>query len=123
MSETAVEVTERELVIQGLREFADFLEAHPTIPASQQNFLSYVYTREELAKIARLTSWQKVYEGDNYFTLRKTFSSGARFDVYTERSQVCRKVVTGTRTVAATPEHEEEIVEWVCEDAALLGGR
>jgi hypothetical protein len=125
LSKPIAEMTDRELVIAGLREFADFLDAHPAIPATPQKFLCCILDRDEFLKLARVTSWRKVYESPNFFTLRKTFGSGAELDVYTDRENVCRKVVKGTRFVAAQPAteaHEEEIVEWVCEEASLLAG-
>lgn len=38
-----------------------------------------------------------------------------------ERSQVCRKIVTGTKVVPAytIPERVEEDVEWVCDEPLL----
>jgi hypothetical protein len=121
----AHEPTARELAIAGLRQFADFLDAHPTVETREQRFLIYVESREELADYARLTTWEKVYESNDWFMLRKRFGRGAVLEVYTDRSKVCRKVVKGTRLVPpqpATDAYEEEIVEWVCDDASLLAG-
>lgn len=41
-------------------------------------------------------------------------------DITAPREAVCRKVVVGTEIVPAQPEHEREIVEWVCDEASLL---
>ena len=117
--------SERERVIDGLREFADFLEAYPTVRADEQRFMIYAQNREVLANYARLTTWEKDYgNGDTgYFTLRKRFGSGAVLEVFTDRSHVCRRVVTGRRIVPARPaveEHEEDVVTWEC-DGSLLG--
>src|SRR4051812_18673103 len=68
--------TARERAIAG-RQFADFLEAHPTVEATEQRFLIYVQTRDELADYARLTTWEKGYDSGDWFMLRKRFGSGA----------------------------------------------
>ena len=91
-------------VSESLRALATFLEEHPEIDMDGQNItlLKYCMERDEVATIARAGSWQKVY---------------------TDRAQVCRRVVVGKRTVPAVPAqpaHEEDIVEWVCEDEPLL---
>ena len=117
----ATATTAREQLIEGLRELADFLAATPQLELSAQTYNIYVESREELAAIARLSSWRKEFIGD-YFILRKTFA-GLTLDVYTKRESVCRAVVTGQRVVPAqpaSPEHVEDIVEWVCDDAVLL---
>jgi hypothetical protein len=108
--------------IQGLRDLADFLEQHPGVPAPTYNTLNVGgESREDLARIARLCPWQKDFGGE-YFSLRKIFKGPLTLDVYVSRDQVCRKIVTGTRIVPAVeaqPEREEEVTEWVCEDALL----
>lgn len=116
-----ITTTEREHLIEGLRRLADFLAVTPQIELSPQIYNVYVESREELAAIARLGSWQKHYVGD-YFVLRKSFA-GVTLDVYTNRQSVCRAVVTGQRVVPAQPaqpERVEDVVEWVCDDAVLL---
>lgn len=117
-------IAERVAEIAGLRALADFLDAHPDIVPSSQTYNVYVNSREELARIARATTWQKVYVG-NFFILRKMFG-GIQLDVYTDRELVCKPVVTGKKIVEAVPaqpEHEEDIVEWVCEHESLLADR
>ena len=120
---TEQERARREDFIRGLRDMADFFAQHPTVKLpSTECFNVFVTTREELAEHARVTSWEKVYEGP-WFMLRKHFSEDLRLEINTDRQTVCRKVVTGTRVVPAKPaveEHEEETFEWVCDDASLL---
>ncbi len=118
-------MTEQERLdaIQGLRDVADFLDAHPGVPAPRWVTMNVpIDTKEELAQIARLSSWGKDYSG-SYFALRKKFAGELTLDVYVERQKVCRKIITGMRMVPAEPakpEREEAIEEWVCDDAALL---
>lgn len=115
---------ERAQMIRGLHDLAEFLAAQPAITPCSQTYNVYVTDRDELTRIARLGSWRKVYNGP-YFSLVKDFSGGVRLEVFTDRSTVCRKVVTGQRTIPAQPatdERVEDIVEWQCDDAVLLGG-
>jgi hypothetical protein len=112
---------ERADAIQGLRDLADFLEQHPGVPAPTYNALLVSSTKEMLTRIARMASWTKDYGGE-YFSLKKEFLGGLTLDIYTSRSEVCRKVVVGERVVPARPaepERVEEVVEWVCEEALL----
>lgn len=122
MSESAVaeaKTDERAQALADMRALLDFIEQHPEIAMPTFNtVLVRVNTRDDLAAIARLGSWEKVYNGE-YFSLVKQFGTHT-LDVFTDRSVVCRKVITGTRTVPATAEHVEEVTEWVCEDGSLL---
>ncbi len=106
---------------QGLRELADFLDAHPEIDASVQSYNVFVRTSAELAKIARLTSWEKKYDGA-YFMLRKTFSDGLNLDINIQRQEVCKRVVIGRQVIPAVtiPEYTEDVIEWQCADSSIL---
>lgn len=119
-------MSEHRAFAAALRELADFIESDERIPLPSNLMVNvFCRSREELADVARAASWQKEYN-DVWFMLRRTFG-GERviFDVNTERSEVCRKVVTGSVVVPAkpaVPEHVEETFEWVCDDVALLAG-
>lgn len=114
---------ERLDAIQGLRDMADFFDANPRIPPPRWQTLNVpCESREDLAELARMTSWTKTYS-EYYFALQKKFGGNLTLDVYVPREQVCRKVVTGTKVIPAVeaqPEREVEVTEWVCEDVALL---
>jgi hypothetical protein len=111
--------TRREGYIAGLRALADFLEQHPDMPTPYYDTINiFVPTREEIATIARLTSWEKEYQ-TTYFVLRKMFGDDLRLEVNIDRGAVCRKVVTGTKTVPAQPEHTIEEYAWVCDEPIL----
>jgi hypothetical protein len=119
--------TNREAVIAGLRELADFLEAHPTLPAATMGrTIIYVEDKALLAQVAREGgSWRKDFS-ENWFSLEKSFGGGVQLDVYTDRAKVCRAVVVGKEmlpAVAALPEREVDKIEWVCDDAVLAGAR
>jgi len=116
--------TERAAFVKGLRELAAFLEAHPTLPLPVAPSLNaFVYTKEAMAAIARTPGvrWEKHAAGD-FFALRVNFSGEHYYDVNVSRSEVCRKVITGTRFVPAQEARQEEITEWVCDGEPLLAG-
>lgn len=118
---TPTEAIVTESVTKGLRDLADFLDAHPDVRLNDPSHMVYVFSRDTLAAIARIGGWRKVYTND-YFNLVRDFDGGVSLQVFTDRASVCERVVVGTKTVPAVPEHQAEIVEWVCEEASLLAG-
>ena len=124
------EITARAQFVSALRELADFIEAHPSLPVPFTSMQANVFvsTKTQLAELARTPGvfWEKTVD-NNYFWLRKRFGQlrdngyGASYDVNISRSEVCRKIVKGTRIVPAQPEHEVEEVEWVCDEPLLRG--
>ncbi len=113
----------RAATIKGFRDLADFLEQHPGVPAPHYSTLNvFCNDRESIAVVARQSSWEKGYNA-HWFYLRKEFGEDVTLEINVSRETVCRRVVTGKTIVAATPEREVDVVEWVCEDASLLAGR
>lgn len=127
-------------VADKLRNLADWLDAHPNVRVSHVQASSYdgevvaqdysPETAEDLAALARSVGgkWEKVApEGSTTFQLRQEVMPGYVISLVAWRSQVCTKVVTGTREVevpdpaAPLVTVEEEIVEWRCEPL-LAGG-
>lgn len=116
MKEMTSEIKRRAAFIQSLRDCVEFLESHPGITAPRYVDMNvFVNDREAIAVHARAASWEKIYNGE-WFYLRKEFGPDLRLDITAPRDTVCRKVVTGTRTVPAQPAREVEQVEWVCEE-------
>lgn len=115
--------TERAEFIRGLRECADFFEAHPSVDVPyEQQIDIFVTDKAELAAIARVASWRKDWR-DSWLTLRKSFGAYWKLNVNLDRQQICKKVVTGERiipAVPASPERTVETFEWVCEEPSLL---
>ena len=116
----------RDQYIQGLRDVADFLAAHPTLPTPTEHQLSvYNFGEDETLLLARriakqLGSFKKNESGGN-LVLEKTFGPiTLRFVLL--RKYICQRTVVGTRNVerrviplnAKTEIVEEEIVEWKC---------
>lgn len=132
---------------QGLREIADWLDAHPEVPmphlSSTQTgkwedvlsiFLVSGDQRAALATIARaMGEFEKVADGEDFRVVRR-FGSIAVV-AQADRDEVCERVVTATReetvevpdpeALAAVPKvsvtRTVEDVEWVC--SPLLGRR
>jgi len=117
----------RAAFINGLRQFAAFLEEHPELPCpGQENHLVPAGDKAGLLAIMRAAPgvrWHKDFNGGNYFSVTTTFDGGHVYDVYVERGQVCRKVVTGRRIEPAKPEHEVEEFVWECAEPLLAGGQ
>lgn len=117
--DTAEALASRAAFIHALRECADFLEQHQSVkvPVGVTTvFNAFVDSKDELAAHARVTSWEKCYQGD-YFFLKKSFGGRVSIEINADRALVCRRVVTG-KTIK--PAEEVDTVEWVCDDPAVL---
>ena len=113
--------TAREKFIEGLREAADFLDAHPGLPTQFGPIACNVFvdTKEEFATFARMGGWAKNANGEWFFLTRTIGSLQYEINIY--RRKVCRRVVTGTRDVPAAPAHVIEDVTWNCDEPILAG--
>ncbi len=108
---------ERGQMIQGMRDCADWLEAHPEAEHIDVN--AWIFDRgssnEEIAEIVKaMGSVEKNYSGEDLF-IKKMFG-GMQITYCVNRSAVCERIVTGTKTSPAqfTPEQTVEVVEWRC---------
>jgi hypothetical protein len=109
----------------GLRELADWYEAHPTIELpTTQRFDIFLDNKAEFAAIARaMGTLEKVVTGDDSYSfviLKKSFGP-VSLDANASRDEVCVSRQVGTRTVTRqvatdykTIEVEEPIIEWDC---------
>lgn len=79
-------MTERQAIIQGFRELADFLTAHPTVPITKHTMNEFLDTRDEWEGIrsAPGTGWTE-RASDEFFVLRRTFAGGVAIEVNAER--------------------------------------
>jgi len=120
---------------EGLRQAADFIEAHPEIDLPEDTLTCYgLYSKDKAATVAKALSsggrCDKVFE-DTLVTLKRMFGVITLRYIGT-RSNVCEQVRVGTRLVPeqfvpprpateaqTIPEHEEAVYEWRC--APLLG--
>ena len=112
--------------VASLRAAADFFESHPGAPAPIYRITlnMFVYTREELERIARsVGAADKGVSGEWYF-LRRKFGGFLQMDWNVPRGEVCEARVVGTRVIPARPAEPEravDIVEWDCQP--VLGER
>lgn len=129
----ALDARQREW-IEGLRELADFLEAHPAIlnPVSTFMMNQFVYGDDAKTRIRMMVrgtgKWEKTPKGD-FFCLSRPFGPHT-VDINTSREEVCEKVQVGTREVEVQdPEIlktvpmvtvNEPVYEWECHN--LLDG-
>lgn len=123
--DTTTESNDRRDYVQGLRELADFIEAHSDVPLpwpSAQN--AFIADKTGLAAIARACGgrWEK-NATESFFFIRKAFTGGHAYEVNVTRETVCHKVRTGTHIEPATPEREVETFKWVCDEPLLAGGQ
>ncbi len=121
--------TEHEALAAGLRDLADWIEAHPELTLPQVDVKAFPQDEAEPPHV-----WTKALGGKvekdysnvvSLFYLRKPFGP-VPFSVVYNRSTVCKRVVKGTETVEvpaveAQPARveEREIVEWVCDEPIL----
>lgn len=111
----------RAAFIQGLRDMADFLEKTPNVTHPSMSILNaYVSTKEDLARNARATSWEKIWDSPSYFSLRKTFCEDLIMEIFTDRSTICRQVEVGEKIIPAQEARVEKVYEWKCDDASLF---
>ena len=110
-------------IVKELREMADVLEKIPfdLRDGEQLSNLTNIYlhcaTKESFSRHTRaLGSFTKVADGD--LNAIKNVGEG-RIVVWIGQAQVCERIVTGKKTIAAVPEREEEIVEYKCPDSFL----
>ena len=121
---------DRRALIQGLREFADFLENTTAPMPCGAQFDAFIYTKEDLGKTAKDIGgkFEKFFCAE-WAGLRRRFGP-IRYDVNVKREQVCRLVVTGTKEVpervipeTVIPAHIEDITTWECDEPILEGSR
>ena len=118
--------TERQEWIQGLRDFADFLETTEAPLPCGGGFDAFIYSKEDLGKTAKAIggNFEKFFVVE-WAGLRRQFGP-IRYDVNVKREHVCKLVVTGTKEVpervipeTVIPAHSEDITEWKCDDPIL----
>ncbi len=114
----------------GLRELADFAEAHPETFAPYMGLTCNLFprTRENFSRQARDLGKANKVDMSSYYGLQREFGPHS-VQLLINREQVCERVQTGTRTVTVpdpdvdvpTVEIEEPVYEWQCPDSILAG--
>lgn len=119
--------------VESLRKMADFFAARPELKIPYvSDIYAFVYTKDELVAVARQLGSCEKGASDSFFYLKKTFGC-IQVTWNLNRSQACRKVITGKKLVPeqrieAVPEkvipaHEEDLYEWHCDEPLLAGGK
>lgn len=102
-------------LISGLREFADFLEAHPDLPMGRARQLDvwfgYVPTGQTHEPAMR--QWATAFrtfekKTDEFLFMLKRAFGGLTVTVRADRDKVCRKMTL-----------VKEVTEWVCPESLL----
>ena len=124
--------------IQGLRNAADFFEAHPEIGMPGEPCFSYygdvneksVDSREGLAEFARIVGGRIDKDASDHYLTLTAKKRGFTLRAVAIRSQVCQQVAVGTKiepahTIPAqaemtVPEREVPVYEWRC--PSILAG-
>lgn len=117
----------------GLRELADWVEAHPdkALPGKEINCYSLNERGDAAAILSALKPCRKEY-GDEMFYIRRDFGPITLSYVF-YRAKVCVAKVVGKKVIAEvrepartielpekiTPEHTEDIIEWDCSEPLL----
>ncbi len=127
--------SERDELVAGLRELADFLDSPRglELPSLAVAATAWPYdyhprtydrvpggAKATMRRAARaLGKADKRHEG-HFFSLLRKFGP-VRLELTTSREQVCEKVIIGTKEVPEVtyPARTEDVVEWVCSDSLL----
>ena len=113
--------------IDGMRKFLNFAEETGLDFAIPSTIYRACGSAEEFsAAVKKLGSFTK--DSDDYsLNAKKSFPGGLTLEVYVPKSQTCKRVVIGKKTVPfkeaqvipAVPAHEEDIVKWECPESFM----
>jgi len=112
-------------IIQGLRDMADALQAHPELPTPYDITVSIFWqigddgrlgehVRQEHARAAMAAlpgGWEKQADGGDFISYIRAFGPDVAYQINADRAEVCRRVQVGTRNV---PAHDEPVYKWEC---------
>jgi len=111
----------REELIQGLRDFATFLEQRPNLATPHGGYFDiWTLTKEDFVQMTREMGDASKRVGSGWFCMARKFGP-IRLELNVPREQVCRRVVMGTRWVEEVhvPGHDEDVVDWQCDEPIL----
>lgn len=120
--------------LTGLRQMADFLEAHPAVPLPSVHQPVYIWgadAQRQLAAAALALGDAEKEADASFFSLVRRFGPIV-YTVKAYRENVCERVVVGTKTITTqvppegvemlTVTREEDVVEWRCPPSILAFG-
>lgn len=138
--------TDAQQMANDLRAFADFVENHgpnlgvdfyiPTVGAfiydeQEYNYETQQYDVKVSAKdrmshatrvlVRAVGNVRKNWNG-GYLEVEAKFGETVVFEMNIPRDKICKRVVTGTEEIPEriVPATTREVVEWVCDDPAIL---
>jgi hypothetical protein len=127
----AMKYKERDALVEGLRELADFIEAKGLeLPHIDARAVSWVYgyspktyqddperAKRDMRKAAKTLGKAEKNHTGNWFELKRRFGP-VLLEINTNRQNICERKVVGTREIEekVIPARTEEIVEWECYD-------
>lgn len=105
--------------VNGLRQIADWFEAHPDMPVPFTSDITIYNAPSAVDAVKALGSCRKRY--DDYSLLIERDFPGVKLQFYFLRGAVCKMRVVGTEEVPerVVPATVRQIVEWDCDP--LLG--
>lgn len=116
--------THRTEFIAGLREMADWYEAHPDMRAPRYASINiFAEDKADFISLRRASGLRDKHDGDVWMYFSKHFRGELEIQINVEREKVCRRVQVGERVVpaqVAKPETVEPVYEWKC-DSILEG--
>lgn len=116
--------TEQQEWIDGLRALTDWFEQHPERieQGGDDGIIVNLYPdgKGDTAQLARELGKVTKEQNNSLFWIRRCFGPH-KIDGVLSRGEVCTRVVTGTKQIPeeVIPAHEEETVEWVCDEPLL----
>lgn len=121
-------------LIKGLEDCAAWLRGHP-LPdrgSCSVNIFFYAATKEEFLRAVKIMGPCEKVSTDDTVQMHVNFSGGVGIRLFSEHKTVCERVVIGKKiipaepekhvpamVIAAKPERETEITEWVCPKSFL----
>jgi hypothetical protein len=122
--------TQRTDYIRGLREMADWLEAHPDVPAPCSDIFNvFVKDKERFLEVRRAAGLSNKSGDANYVYFYKVFSGDIRLEINIKKELTCERVKVGEKVIPAKPartielpaepEKREEVFEWRCPESLL----
>ena len=113
--------TDKADFIQAMREQLDWLESKPDLrrPLSTLQFDWFADTKEEYLELRRAAGVNAKLDRGPYLSFSLPFRRNNIAFINIEKEKTCKRVKVGTKTVAATPEREEDVYEWQCDEPLL----
>lgn len=115
------ERTARQKYVDALRDFASWLESHPSLEVPTTQKLYVFPTTDEMKLYAREMGKCRKSADESYFNLTKDFLPAIQYEPTWYRNQVCERVVVGQKEViedivevVGKRTVTKDVIEWKC---------